>query len=305
VSFAETGSRRGCHKTMPTRSVTAAAVALAVVCPAYADTNVTVRRTGEERAADDDKPTPEPLRFGETNGHVVKSALAKNKVTIEIAGRDTSATNVDVPIALPAGTRVTGLTVSIGGVTQRAELIAVSDARSRYRSIVGWRNDPALLEHELTSQTSEQFTLHVFPVTAQSHAVVTLELGHGDAAVDPQLALVAGNAVPIVTLGSHCGGYRFRGLDKSIIRRYVKLRMEKLANCYQRELLGHPTLAGTAELHFTIQATGRVEDISVDGTLDSETARQCLAEELTTWHFSPTDDKTRVNYPLTFKIAGT
>jgi hypothetical protein len=278
-------------------------VLLGLVGSASADTNVTVRRSGEEPIADD-KPTPEPLRFGETNGRIVKSAFAKNKATIEIAGREKLATNVDVPMALPAGTRVTGLTVSIDGVTQRGELIAVSDARSRYRSIVGYRKDPALLEHELTSQTSEQFTLHVFPVTAKSHALVTLELGQGDAAVDPELALVAGQAVPVLWLGSHCGGYQFRGLDKSIIRRYVKLQMNRLANCYQRELLGHPTLAGTAELHFTIQATGRVEDISVDGTLESETAKQCLAEELTTWHFSPTDGKTRVNYPLTFRIAG-
>jgi hypothetical protein len=250
-----------------------------------------------------EKPTPEALRFGETNGRIVKSAFAKTRVTIEIAGRDTFPTNVDVPLALPAGTRVTGLTVSIGGVAQRAELIAVSDARSRYRSIVGWGTDPALLEHELTSQTSEQLTLHVFPVTAKSHAFVTLELGQGDSAVDPQLALVAGDAVPAITL---CGGPRqMRGIDKSIIRRYVKLRMEKLANCYQRELLGHPTLAGIAELHFTIKPTGRVEDISVDGTLESETAKQCLAEELTTWSFSPTDGATRVSYPLTFKLAGT
>ena len=278
------------------------AVAIALVCPAYADTNVTVRRSSEEP---DDKPLPEPLRFGETNGRVVKSAFAKDKVTIEIAGRDIFATNVDVPMALPAGTRVTGLTVSIDGVAQRAELIAVSDARSRYRNIVGWRKDPALLEHEVTSQTSEQFTLHVFPVTAKSHAFVTLELGQGDAAVDPALALVAGQELPTVILGAHCGGHRSRGLDKSIIRRYVKLRINRLANCYQRELLGHPTLAGTADLHFTIQATGRVEEISVDGSLESETVKQCLAEELTTWSFSPTDGATKVNYPLTFKIAGT
>jgi hypothetical protein len=85
----------------------------------------------------------------------------------------------------------------------------------------------------------------------------------------------------------------------------VKQRINRLANCYQRELLAHPTLAGTAALHFTIRPNGHVEDISVDGTLDSKTAKQCLADELATWQLAPDNAAVRVNYPLNFRIAGT
>jgi hypothetical protein len=280
---------------------------MAVVCPAYADTNVTVRRTGDERAVEaEDKPAPDALRFGDIRGgRIVKSALTKDKVTLEIASTTWFGVNLDVPLALPAGTRISGLSVTIAGHTETADLLRVSDARARYRSIVGWNKDPAFLEHEIATSTSEQFTLHVFPVSEKTHAFVTLELASAEAprVVDDDLGLIAGQAVPQIVFG--CGLHAVRGLDKEIIRRYVKLHIEKLAYCYQRELLSHPTLAGTADLHFTIRPSGRVEEIYVDGTLEKQSVRECLADELTTWSFSPTDLAIQVNYPLTFKPAGT
>ena len=271
---------------------------------AYADTNVTVRSTPESSVVEGEKPAPDALRFGEIRGgRIVKSALTNDKVMLEIASTTAFGVNLDVPLALPAGTRISGLSVTIAGHTETADLLSVSDARARYRNIVGWNKDPAFLEHEIATSTSEQFTLHVFPVTEKTHAFVTLELASGDAprVVDDDLGLIAGQAVPQIVFG--CGGvHAVRGLDKDIIRRYVKLHMEKLAYCYQRELLGHPTLAGTADLHFTIRPSGRVEEIYVDGTLEKQSVRECLADELTTWSFSPTDLAIQVNYPLTFKL---
>jgi TonB family protein len=298
---------------MPTRFVTAAAVALGLVCPASADTNVTVRRAAEAPLVADDRPTPDAVRFGEVSrGRIVKSNVTQTRVTLEVAGSTRIGNAVDIPLALAAGTRVTGMTITIDKETVRAELMSAARGHSTYFDLVRRAVDPALLEHTMSTATSEQFALRVFPVTDTEHAIVTIELGPGDGpAVDDEQSLYAtgnamlhGHVVPVVTIG--CGGWhQSRDIDKSIIRRHVKLRMNRLASCYQRELLGHPTLAGTAQLHFTIRPSGRVEDISVDGSLQSEAVHDCLVDELTTWSFSPTDGSTQVNYPLTFVIAGT
>jgi len=296
---------------MPSRFVTAAAVALAVACPAYADTNVTVRGPTYDQV-DDTAVEPDAFRVGEVaNGRVVKTKIEEKRITLTVAGSSFFGVAVDVPLALARGTRVTGMTVTIANETVRAELLGAYAGHDRYFDIVQRQIDPALLEHTMTTSTSELLTLRVYPLTVKQHATVTLELGIGDAAaVDEDRSLfAAGNAtapgmmrVPTVIIGC---AHQTRYMDKASIRRVVKIAMPRLRHCYTRELLHDHELAGTATIHFTIGRDGKVAAASADGDLDSEAAKQCIADDVKTWEFSPSDETIQVNYPLNFRIAGT
>ena len=272
---------------------------------------ITIGVADKPREEADQRVTPDAVRIGRVeNGVILKQTITSTALTLEIAGLTRRATSVDVPLALAAGTNVVGMTVTIGKETTRADVLAASAGHQRYFDLVRRSIDPALLEHVVSTATSEQFMLRVFPVNDTQHATVTIELGQGASVVDAEQSLYAnGNAsvpgrVPIVVIG--CGGraHRMRYMDKATIRRYVKLQMPRLRHCYQRELLRTPSLAGTAEMHFVIKPDGTLGDVTVDGTLPSDTVKQCIADDLATWKLSPTDETTMVNYPLTF-VAGT
>ena len=122
--------------------------------------------------------------------------------------------------------------------------------------------------------------------------------------VDADTSLYAGerpSLVPTVILSGprcDCGG---GGPDKGMIRRVIKRQIPVLQHCYELALGAHPTLAGTIVLRFFIAADGSVATSAIDGDLDSDEVRACIAAEPPKWTFPRGDGGTEVNYPLVFR----
>jgi hypothetical protein len=94
------------------------------------------------------------------------------------------------------------------------------------------------------------------------------------------------------------------GLDKSIIRRYVKRQQNSVAYCYEKELLAKPGLQGEVMVQFMIAADGSVQ-ASKGAGMDSNVAA-CVADVIHGITFPrPSDGGTvQVNYPFDFHRAG-
>jgi len=106
-------------------------------------------------------------------------------------------------------------------------------------------------------------------------------------------------AVPTVTLAQPIA---YSGsLDKAILRRYIRRKLDAVRYCYEKALLARPTLTGTINAHFTINATGRVVQSSATGLGDSE-ALACVAQVIGSIEFPefPGGTPIIVNYPFTF-----
>lgn len=94
------------------------------------------------------------------------------------------------------------------------------------------------------------------------------------------------------------------GLDRAIIRRYIKRSIDKIAYCYERELLAKPGLAGTIQVQFLIAPNGSVQ--SAIGAGFDETVARCVAGVVKNISFPApkTGGSVQVNYPFTFHAAG-
>jgi hypothetical protein len=94
------------------------------------------------------------------------------------------------------------------------------------------------------------------------------------------------------------------GIDKAIIRRYVRRQLEKIQYCYEKRLLSSPKLTGTVRAHFTINGAGQVITATADGLGDAE-VESCVAGVIQQVEFPRTDDRgvVQVNYPFTFVPA--
>ncbi|HEV7558022.1 MAG TPA: AgmX/PglI C-terminal domain-containing protein, partial [Kofleriaceae bacterium] len=106
---------------------------------------------------------------------------------------------------------------------------------------------------------------------------------------------------PPVVIGQPSNG---GGLDKSIIRRYVKRNEEKIAYCYGKELLAHPNLEGEVLVQFMIAPDGTVQ--ASNGRGFDATVASCVASVVHGITFPrPTDNgPVQVNYPFTFHHRG-
>ena len=94
------------------------------------------------------------------------------------------------------------------------------------------------------------------------------------------------------------------GLDRSIIKRYVKRALTKISYCYESELLAQPNLSGTVTVQFLITASGTVS-MSRGSGMDTKVAN-CVAGVVQNIAFpKPTNGgSVQVNYPFTFRAAG-
>jgi outer membrane biosynthesis protein TonB len=94
------------------------------------------------------------------------------------------------------------------------------------------------------------------------------------------------------------------GLDKSIIKRYIKRSEASISYCYEKELLARPGLAGTVTIQFLISTAGDVQS-SLGQGFDGNVA-SCVASVIKTISFPAPKDGSNVtvNYPFTFKTAG-
>ena len=92
------------------------------------------------------------------------------------------------------------------------------------------------------------------------------------------------------------------GLDKQIIRRYIKRNIDKIKYCYEKELLAKPGLEGSVRVSFFIAPTGSVQS-SVGAGLDP-TVANCVAEVVGAIQFPKPNGGVQVNYPFTFHPSG-
>jgi hypothetical protein len=93
------------------------------------------------------------------------------------------------------------------------------------------------------------------------------------------------------------------GLDKSIIRRYIKRSMEKIRYCYERQLLTNADLEGTVVASFVITPSGAVMNSTASG-LDAAVGG-CVASVVSAIAFPRLDDDAavQVSYPFIFRRA--
>jgi hypothetical protein len=75
------------------------------------------------------------------------------------------------------------------------------------------------------------------------------------------------------------------GLDRDIIRRKAQDHEADIRACYERALVGDPTLAGTVVVELEIDARGIVNDMALGAKtdLDDREAVDCIVELLSRW----------------------
>ncbi len=103
-------------------------------------------------------------------------------------------------------------------------------------------------------------------------------------------------AVPSVAIGQPSVS---GSLDKNILRRYIRRHTEQIRYCYERELLGHPDLAGTISTQFLIDSNGKVQAATASGF--DATVASCVAGAISTIEFpAGQNGSIEVHYPFTF-----
>jgi hypothetical protein len=130
---------------------------------------------------------------------------------------------------------------------------------------------------------------------ARTHVDATTSLFSG---VWPETLAV----LPRMTLSS-CGGMGDTSINKTEIRRFVKLQRPRLQHCYMLAAQRDPTLAGEVALHFTIEKDGSVTAEPPTSAIKDPSFVECISAEPTTWRFRPSDTTVVVSYPLTFVLS--
>jgi hypothetical protein len=352
---------------MATRIATAAAVALAVVCPAHADTHFELSGSGRLG----EPVSSSSIRIGTPTREVSISSVklvvdpftnqSRARMTLVLETQATANLDTETSIAIPIGARVTQLALTLGnGPRMTSTALPADTAVGTYERTVHGNRDPALLTYEGGISGHERLALRVFPLSRSAAATVELELelppspsltiestqridkltvevagrsrgksrfddarqidlpaGHGEMAsvaqaVDPRTSLFVdeppsgpGHRRVHTTVVISCGvgtAHQSVSLDSREIRTEVRRHKEQLGYCYTKQAQRHPELAGTVALHFRIGPDGRTSDIVVDGSLDSDTAKQCMSEQVALWRFHEHDGVVQVNYPLTLSM---
>lgn len=107
-------------------------------------------------------------------------------------------------------------------------------------------------------------------------------------------------AVPVVIGHPTTGG---GGLDREIIRRYVRRQQTRISYCYEKELLAHPSLEGDVTVQFLVMPNGTVSTSNgAAGAGMSGDVAACVADAVHDIAFpAPTDGgSVQVKYPFHF-----
>jgi hypothetical protein len=107
-------------------------------------------------------------------------------------------------------------------------------------------------------------------------------------------------SIPKVKLGTATSD---AGLDKAIIRRYVKRNIPRIRYCYEKALLNDPKLAGKLVASFTIGADGKVTSSTAAGV--HADVESCVAAVFQAIEFPKPKGGGSINvsYPFTFSPA--
>lgn len=94
------------------------------------------------------------------------------------------------------------------------------------------------------------------------------------------------------------------GLDKKIIRRYIRRKLPRIKHCYERQLLVEPTLKGTVVTSFQISPSGVVIGSTAEGVDDNVSS--CVSDVIKTIRFPKprVGSLVQVRYPFNFRPTG-
>ena len=107
--------------------------------------------------------------------------------------------------------------------------------------------------------------------------------------------------VPQVRIGSATAT---GDLDKNIIRRYIRRKINQIKYCYEKELLVRPGLSGTVVTQFQINQVGSVLNSSAKGV--HANVSKCVAGVIKSINFPKPKGGglVQVRYPFTFRPSG-
>jgi len=94
------------------------------------------------------------------------------------------------------------------------------------------------------------------------------------------------------------------GLDKAIVRRYIRNRLEAIGYCYEKQLTVNGTLGGTITVDFVIGKNGAVISARAEGGVGSPAVDACVKAQVLGIQFPASESLTNVRYPFTFHTAG-
>ena len=94
------------------------------------------------------------------------------------------------------------------------------------------------------------------------------------------------------------------GLDKAIIKRYIRDQIAAISYCYEKQLTVQAQLGGTISVEFVIGPNGAVISARGDGTAGSPAVDACVLDEVRSIQFPRSDGMTNVKYPFTFHTTG-
>ena len=137
------------------------------------------------------------------------------------------------------------------------------------------------------------------PILKLTAAGTTMNIGKIESGFDrPQNLVVSGDNPEGKRSGScvNC-------IDKRDVDVAVKMRMDKIRECYQRELRRTPNLAGELMMSFVVQRDGTVGSATVKrSSINNVAVEACVREQFLMMKFAkpPGNQTISVNYPIVF-----
>lgn len=90
-----------------------------------------------------------------------------------------------------------------------------------------------------------------------------------------------------------------------LVMREVRSHLGDLERCYERRRREHPGLAGTVLIHWSIGASGGVDDQCIsEDTVNDPALASCVNKVIESSHFAPPPDGKRMNISLPFAFGG-
>ena len=315
-----------------------AASVVALATPAHADDLPTI-----------DSVHPPAVRVGFPG-----SGTSIERIAVEVHARSVSWVTIEVkvrrfstgevPIDLPAGSRIVGMAVttpderSWGAAQPKQEAIEAFN-REPDGALLTWKGTSAGQDHlsivvaesariELAVELPPLTALGIDPDTQRIDRIEGTVEGHerqqwlkqrvpvaldlrgieAHVAVDAyphvnqNVAVVAGAPTrtdqPFEQRFSRPPSW---GGDKLMIRRRMKLSVERFSYCYERvaQWRRRPELDGTVNMKFVISTAGKVETAVATSPFPAA-INTCLEEVVKEWEFPQLDTVIVVNYPLSF-----
>jgi hypothetical protein len=286
--------------------------------------------TGIAHGSTIDDAFPPTIRVGApSTGKLAAISLERGEVlwlAISVTARFKT-DRVVVPVDLPAGAHVLGIQVARDDKVVWGQIRPRQAAANRYEhaaapTLLSWLGTSADVDHlelridcadattvTLALELPELHSVHLEPARlarvdgAAVRGAIALEPHDPVAAphVDAETSLVAEPAGAITIVFDGAGPTLDGSIDKAMIRRRMKAAIPALRHCYEVVAQGRPDLAGHVDVHLMIEQDGQLSSVTVDGSLDSDDVKTCIANVASAMEFPAArggGGGVQVNWPL-------